>query len=99
MKPTRVLLPLFGLVASASAQRQVLVTYSQDTPLSVVEKAKEAVLATGGIITEDYSLIKSFAATVSSEVLETINALSSSHKPIVEDDTVVTIQQQEPLEQ
>ncbi|KAL8813221.1 MAG: hypothetical protein Q9223_007093 [Gallowayella weberi] len=99
MKPTSVLFPLFGLVASASAQRQVLVTYSQDTPLSIVEKAKEAVLATGGIITEDYSLIKSFAATVSSEVLETINALSSSHKPIVEDDKVVTIQQQEPLEQ
>ncbi|KAL8679123.1 MAG: hypothetical protein Q9186_004568 [Xanthomendoza sp. 1 TL-2023] len=68
----------------------------------MVEKAKEAVLATvsdGGIVTEEYSLIKSFAATVSSEFLETINTLSSSHKPIVEDDKMVTIQQQEPLEQ
>ncbi|KAL8696913.1 MAG: hypothetical protein Q9224_002557 [Gallowayella concinna] len=99
MKPTGALLPLVGLVALASAQRQVLVTYPQDTPPSMVEKAKEAVLATGGIVTEEYSLIKSFAATVSSEFLETINTLSSSHKPIVEDDKMVTIQQQEPLEQ
>ncbi|KAL8911401.1 MAG: hypothetical protein Q9172_007681 [Xanthocarpia lactea] len=99
MKPTNVLLPLFGLLAFASAQRQVLITYPHDTPPSIVESAKKAILATGGKITEEYSLIKSFAATLSSEAIDTINSLSSSHKPIVEDDQIVTIQKQEPLEQ
>ncbi|KAL8773973.1 MAG: hypothetical protein Q9209_001403 [Squamulea sp. 1 TL-2023] len=98
MKLTSVLLSLLGLFASASAQRQVLVTYPHDTPPSTIEKAKEAVLATGGKITEEYSLIKSFAATLSSDVIDILNTLSASHKPVVEDDQMVTIQHQEPLE-
>ncbi|KAL8965775.1 MAG: hypothetical protein Q9183_003693 [Haloplaca sp. 2 TL-2023] len=82
-----------------TAQRQVLVTYPDATPPSIVEKAKEAVVAAGGKITQEYSLIKSFAATVSADIVESISALSESHKPMVEDDGIVTIQQQEPLEQ
>ncbi|KAL8869873.1 MAG: hypothetical protein Q9174_003941 [Haloplaca sp. 1 TL-2023] len=96
MKTFGLLIPLLGLVA---AQRQVLVTYPDSTPPSIVEKAKEAVVAAGGKITEEFSLIKSFAATVSTDIVESINALSESHKPIVEDDGTVTIQQQAPLEQ
>ena len=46
MKPTNVLLPVFGLLAFASAQRQVLVTYPHDTPPSILESAKKAILAT-----------------------------------------------------
>ncbi|KAL8994540.1 MAG: hypothetical protein Q9169_005523 [Polycauliona sp. 2 TL-2023] len=89
---------MVGLVALASAQRQVLVTYPNDTPASVIEEAKSAVLATGGKITEEFSLIKSFAATVSSEMIDTLHALSTSHKPIVEDDQTMMTQQQAPLD-
>ncbi|KAI4267108.1 MAG: hypothetical protein LQ337_008508 [Flavoplaca oasis] len=98
MKFNDLFLSTLGLVVVASAQRQVLVTYPNDTPPSVVEQAKSAILATGGKITEEFSLIKSFAATVSSDIIDTLNALSTSHKPIVEDDHTVTIQQQAPLE-
>ncbi|KAL8865008.1 MAG: hypothetical protein Q9198_009517 [Flavoplaca austrocitrina] len=98
MKFNSLFLSTLGLVAVASAQRQVLVTYPNDTPPSVVEQAKSAILATGGKITEEFSLIKSFAATVSSDIIDTLNALSTSHKPIVEDDQTVTIQRQTPLE-
>ncbi|KAL8749147.1 MAG: hypothetical protein Q9199_007865 [Rusavskia elegans] len=98
MKISNLFLPILGLVSVASAQRQVLVTYPNDTPPSIIDQAKKAILATGGKITEEYSLIKSFAATVSSDVVDTLNALSSLHTPVVEDDQTITIQQQAPLE-
>ncbi|KAL8946297.1 MAG: hypothetical protein Q9222_007287 [Ikaeria aurantiellina] len=104
MKASNILLPLLGLLATSRAtlvptQRQVLVTYPDDTPVSILEEAKAAVIAAGGKITQEYSLIKSFAATVSAEVIEGISTLSQSHKPKVEDDSMVVIQQQEPIEQ
>ncbi|KAL8894835.1 MAG: hypothetical protein Q9192_004013 [Flavoplaca navasiana] len=101
MKFNSLFLSTLGLVAVASAQRQVLVTYPNDTPPSVVEQAKSAILATeskGGKITQEFALIKSFAATVSNDIIDTLNALSTSHKPIVEEDQTVTIQRQTPLE-
>lgn len=52
----------------------------------------------GGKITQEYSLIKGFAATVSNEIVDTITTLSKSHQPLVEDDSPVKTQQQEPLE-
>ncbi|KAI4228376.1 MAG: hypothetical protein L6R36_001659 [Xanthoria steineri] len=94
MKLSNLFFPVLGLVAAASAERQVVVTYPNDTPPSIIDQAKEAILATGGKITKEFSLIKSFAATVSSDVVDTLNALSSTHKPIVEDDQkTITIQQ------
>ncbi|KAL8940159.1 MAG: hypothetical protein Q9216_002977 [Gyalolechia sp. 2 TL-2023] len=122
MKLSNVLLPLLGLAsisaaALAPADRQVLVTYPEDTPPSILQEAKDAIVAAvsastgyfrvstvdtvgqGGKITQEFSLIKSFAATVSDEVLNTVTTLSQSHKPFVEDDGIVSTQQQEPLEQ
>ena len=46
MKLSNRFLPVLGLVAAASAQRQVLVTYPNDTPASIIDQAKEAILAT-----------------------------------------------------
>ncbi|KAI4126718.1 MAG: hypothetical protein LQ338_003621 [Usnochroma carphineum] len=104
MRVFNILVPLFGLVAISSAtlapaQRQVLVTYPADTPSSILQEAKEVIVAAGGKITEEYTLIKGFAATVSNEILNSVHTLSQSHKPTVEDDGTVRIQQQEPLEQ
>lgn len=51
------LLALFtAYVAGASStQRAVIVSYPKDTPDSVLEEAKSAVLKSGGIITHEYS--------------------------------------------
>ncbi|KAL9026721.1 MAG: hypothetical protein Q9196_004654 [Gyalolechia fulgens] len=104
MKLSQVLLPLFGLATISTAtlaagERQVLVTYSEDTPPSILQEAKDAIVAAGGKITQEYSLIKGFAATVSNELLDTVVTLSQSHTPVVEDDGMVNTQQQNPLEQ
>ncbi|KAI4203858.1 MAG: hypothetical protein LQ350_001480 [Teloschistes chrysophthalmus] len=103
MKIFNLVVPLLGLVGLSSAslapaERQVLVTYPASTPASIVQEAKEAIVAAGGKITEEYTLIKSFAATVSDEILSTINTLSQTHRPMVEDDGTVRIQNQEHLE-
>ncbi|KAI4258178.1 MAG: hypothetical protein LQ352_001335 [Teloschistes flavicans] len=103
MKISSVVVPLLGLVglsfaSLAPAERQILVTYPDSTPSSIIQEAKEAIVAAGGKITEEYSLIKSFAATVSTEVLNTIDLLPQTHKPTVEDDGMVRIQHQEHLE-
>ncbi|KAL8702886.1 MAG: hypothetical protein Q9201_003949 [Fulgogasparrea decipioides] len=103
MKASNLLVPLFGLVALSTGslatdqRRQVLITYPDSTPPSIIQEAKEAIVTAGGKITEEYSIIKSFAATVSNEILNSISALSQTYKPIVEDDGTVRIQQQEPL--
>ncbi|KAL8983503.1 MAG: hypothetical protein Q9177_004961 [Variospora cf. flavescens] len=108
MKISHSLVTLFGLsfglsaignAAFAPAQRQVLVTYPEDTPHSILQEAKEAVLAAGGKINGEFTLIKGFAATVSNEILDSVTALSESHRPTVEDDSMVTIQKQDPLEE
>ncbi|KAL8690038.1 MAG: hypothetical protein Q9218_004423 [Villophora microphyllina] len=103
MKISGLVVPFLGLVALGSAslaqaQRQVLVTYPDNTPPSIIQEAKKAIVAAGGEITKEYSFIKSFAATVSDEVLSSIHALSEPHRPIVEDDGTVNIQKQAPLE-
>ncbi|KAL9008971.1 MAG: hypothetical protein Q9173_005958 [Seirophora scorigena] len=104
MKILHSLVTLFGIVAIGSAtfapaQRQVLVTYPEDTPPSILQEAKEAILTAGGKINEEFTLLKGFAATVSNEILNSVNTLSKSHMPIVEDDGMVTTQQQEPIEE
>lgn len=84
--------------ALVPAERQVLVTYAEDTPPSILQEAKDAVVAAGGKIMQEYSLIKGFAATVSNEIIDTITTLSNSHRPVVEEDGLVMTKQQEPLE-
>lgn len=46
MKISNLFLSILGLVSVASAQRQVLVTYPNDTPPSIIDQAKKAILAT-----------------------------------------------------
>ncbi len=53
---------ILALVAIAFAvtlpQKAVIVSYPDDTPDSVIEQAKGAIKAAGGIITHEYKLIK-----------------------------------------
>ena len=46
------------VMAAAQPQKAVIVSYPNDTPDSIVDQAKEAILAAGGIITHEYILIK-----------------------------------------
>ncbi|KAK5045039.1 hypothetical protein LTR84_010187 [Exophiala bonariae] len=87
-----ILLALIALVfARPAALKTVIVSYPNDTPSSVVDKAMKEVVNAGGIITHEYSLIKGFAAKVSDSMIDTINTLTENYTPLVESDSIVTI--------
>jgi hypothetical protein len=45
-------------MAVVQPQKAVIVSYPNDTPDSIVDQAKDAILAAGGVITHEYKLIK-----------------------------------------
>lgn len=45
----------------------------------------------GGIITHEYHLIKAFAAKAPTKILDTVQAMGSSHEVLIEEDQVVSI--------
>ncbi|RMZ75115.1 hypothetical protein DV737_g5448, partial [Chaetothyriales sp. CBS 132003] len=81
-----------AICASAVVQQQsVMVTYPQDTPQSIIDKAMEAVKSTGGVITHEFKLIKGFAAQASDSALEAVKALGDKYIPVIEGDSVVSV--------
>lgn len=56
------LLPVLTFLALASAavqpQRQVIVSYPDNTPNSVLEAAMDEIRAAGGMITHEYKIFK-----------------------------------------
>ncbi|KEF51292.1 uncharacterized protein A1O9_12642 [Exophiala aquamarina CBS 119918] len=78
-------------LARPAALKTVIVSYPNDTPSSVVDKAIEEVINAGGIVTHEYSLIKGFSAKVSDSMIDTINTLTENYTPLVELDNIVTI--------
>jgi len=60
MKFTILSILAFITVAMSAAQPQkaVIISYPNDTPDSIIDQAKDAVLAAGGVITHEYKLIK-----------------------------------------
>lgn len=100
-------LALLGIAAAASPQqRQILITYPKDTPMSVVEEAKDVIRDAGGFITHDFGdysislsdcltltgldLIKGFIATTTAKVTTKIKALSTQYIPSIEDDSIAS---------
>lgn len=51
-------LTLLSGVIAVDIQKSVLITYPKDTPDSVVNQAKKAIVDAGGLITHEYTLIK-----------------------------------------
>ncbi len=51
-------LTLFSSVIAVELQKSVLITYPPETPDSVVNQAKKAIVDAGGVITHEYTLIK-----------------------------------------
>jgi Mrp family chromosome partitioning ATPase len=46
------------VLGAAMPQKAVIVSYPDETPDSVVDQAKSAIKAAGGMITHEYKLIK-----------------------------------------
>jgi hypothetical protein len=44
--------------AATQPQKSVIVSFPKDTPTDILDKAKEAVLTAGGMITHEYTIIK-----------------------------------------
>ena len=49
---------VLGVFSAQVPQKAVIVTYPEDTPDHVLDKAMEAIEAAGGMITHEYKLIK-----------------------------------------
>ncbi|PSS22885.1 hypothetical protein M430DRAFT_116508 [Amorphotheca resinae ATCC 22711] len=79
------------VLGSQVPQKAVIVTYPDNTPNSVLDQAKDAIKAAGGIITHEYKLIKGFAAEAPAKVLETVQAWGSDYHAVIEEDQMVSI--------
>ncbi|MCJ1477355.1 hypothetical protein MMC13_006026 [Lambiella insularis] len=86
-----ILMSLLVLSASAALpKKQVIITYPNNTPDSVLDEAKVAITSAGGIITHEYELIRGFAVKASAKVLDKVNTLSKEFSPTIEEDSIVT---------
>ena len=85
------LLTLFSTALAVEIRKQVVVSYPPETPDSVVNQAKQAIIDAGGVITHEYTLIKGFAATAGEKVLDSVQALSQEFVALVEDDQVLSV--------
>ncbi|KAL7274233.1 hypothetical protein RUND412_002872 [Rhizina undulata] len=65
------------------------VTFKPETPDSEVRKAKDEIIAAGGEILHEYSLIKGFSAKFPADYVTTLD--SSPHVENVEKDQEVSI--------
>jgi len=88
------IIALLGFLVTAAlgvaVQKQVVITYPENTPDSVLNQAKEAIIEAGGSILHEYRLIKGFAAKASVKALETVHTLGENYSPWIEDDIIVT---------
>ncbi|KAK0508275.1 hypothetical protein JMJ35_009359 [Cladonia borealis] len=81
-------------VNGLAPQRQVLITYPNDTPQATLNEYRNAIVAAGGEILHEFNLIKGFIAKASTEAIDTIHSLSHDYPPTIEDDQTVTTQEQ-----
>ncbi|KAL9098684.1 MAG: hypothetical protein Q9163_005698 [Psora crenata] len=91
---------IFGLSLWVSAiagfgEKQVLITYPDDTPRSDLDNYKNAIQAAGGEILHEYVIIKGFVVKASNQVLETIRTFEQKHIPMIEEDKTMTTQEHE----
>ncbi|CAL5872300.1 uncharacterized protein PFLUO_LOCUS6561 [Penicillium psychrofluorescens] len=91
MKLFLTLLALLPLALAAKSLKSVIVTFPEGTPDSVINQAKDSLVASGGIITHEYHLIRGFAAEAPVKSLEALSTQDSEYKANVEEDKVVSI--------
>ncbi|OCK91254.1 uncharacterized protein K441DRAFT_616419 [Cenococcum geophilum 1.58] len=80
---------LAAYVMAVAPQKSVIVSYPDNTPDSVLSKAKEAIVKAGGVITHEYKIIKAFACNAPAAILETVQAWGSQYNAVIEEDSTV----------
>ncbi|DAA79473.1 TPA_exp: hypothetical protein A8136_0246 [Trichophyton benhamiae CBS 112371] len=75
----------------AANMKSVIVSFGSDAPDSVVQKAKEAILAAGGKINHEYSLIKGFSGEMPESMMDQVKTLDAEHPATIEEDQVVSV--------
>ncbi|KAG9243155.1 hypothetical protein BJ878DRAFT_512133 [Calycina marina] len=78
-------------MATTQAKKNIIVSYPDETPDSVVEQAKQAIIDAGGLITHEYKLIKGFAAQSPAKVLESVQTMGQQYNAVIEEDQMVSI--------
>ncbi|KAG9195691.1 hypothetical protein G6011_00812 [Alternaria panax] len=87
------LVALLATVVMATApHRSVIISWPKDTPDEIVEQSKEAIRQAKGVITHEYNIIKGFAAQAPASTLEMVSTLSDAYKCEIEEDGIVTTQ-------
>ncbi|ETN44240.1 uncharacterized protein HMPREF1541_10791 [Cyphellophora europaea CBS 101466] len=81
----------FASALAVKQQKAVIITYPEETPKSEVDKAISVLKEAGGVITHEYKLIKGFAAKASDAALEAVRTLGDKHIPLIEEDSMVSI--------
>ncbi|KAI5304428.1 hypothetical protein KEM56_006505 [Ascosphaera pollenicola] len=90
---------LVSAQAEAEAEENVVISFPDDTPSSLLQHAMDLITDAGGIITHEYSKYsvthdisnRGFAATAPEYVLSSITTLSPDYKPVIEKDGIVSI--------
>lgn len=78
-----------GASAFTQPQKSVIVSYPEDTPQSVLDKAMAAIKDGGGIVTHEYTLFQGFAAIVPAAVLDQVQIWGNDYQAVIEEDQVV----------
>ncbi|KAF1918020.1 hypothetical protein BDU57DRAFT_514556 [Ampelomyces quisqualis] len=84
---------LATLAMGLARQKSVIMSWPKDTPDSVVEAAKQAIIDAKGTITHEYNFIKGFACTGPASVFDYVSAMNSKHAPLIEEDGMVYTQE------
>jgi len=79
-----------GTTAVATPQRSVIVSYSDNTPETVVVQAMKAISDAGGMVTHQYTLFKGFAAQAPAKALDTVQAWGKDWNAVIEEDEIVS---------
>ncbi|KAF1961376.1 hypothetical protein CC80DRAFT_488666 [Byssothecium circinans] len=84
---------LFAMTTLAVApMHSVIISFPKEAPDSLLQSAKDQVVAAKGKITHEYNIIKGFAAELPKSAMETIQTLSAEFPALIESDGVVTTQ-------
>ncbi|KAL6854979.1 hypothetical protein ACO1O0_006115 [Amphichorda felina] len=90
MRPLGFLVTALAVVPGVLAKSAIVYFEDKNTPDSVIEKAKNDIIAKGGKITHVYTIIKGFAVDAPEDALQTVQAWGNEHSMRVEDDKVVS---------
>ncbi|CAG7994811.1 unnamed protein product [Penicillium salamii] len=76
-------------LALAASLKSVVITFPKGTPDSVISEAKHSLVASGGVITHEYTLINGFAAEAPASALQSLSTQDAKYHPEIEEDKVV----------